>query len=108
MGQYRKKPVVIEAVQWTGQNLHDVFEFTGKHPKWDEWFENWKAYEAYVRDNGDTFKIFTLEGSMTASPGDWIIKGVAGEFYPCRDDIFRRTYDEAGDAKDKEAQGRQR
>lgn len=90
---FRKKPVVIEAVQWTGENLPEVFAFTGKHPKWNTWFENWKAYEAHVKSNGNTFKILTLEGTMTALPGDWIIRGVRGEFYPCKPDIFDATYE---------------
>ncbi|MFF9309907.1 hypothetical protein ACF1BS_03260 [Streptomyces sp. NPDC014748] len=46
-----------------------------------------------VEADGDVFYIHTLEGEMRATDGDWIIKGVAGEFYPCRDDIFRATYE---------------
>ena len=95
--RFRKKPVVIEAVQWTGQNLREVFAFTGKHPKWNEWFENWKAYEAYVKANDSVFKIVTREGTMDATPGDWIIKGVKGEFYPCKPDIFAATYEAVHD-----------
>lgn len=91
--RFRKKPVVIEAVQWTGQNLGELLAFTGKHPEWNEWFENFKAYEAYVKANGSVFKIVTLEGTMDATPGDWIIKGVKGEFYPCKPDIFAATYE---------------
>lgn len=91
--KYRKKPVVIEAVQWTGDNIAEVLAFTGKHPKWDEWFEDYKTYEAYVRANGNVFKIVTLEGTMRASPGDWIIRGVNGEHYPCKPDIFSKTYE---------------
>lgn len=100
--QFRKKPVVIYAVQWTGQNLKEVIEFTGKHPKWGEWFENWKTYEAYVKANGDVFKIKTIEGTMEASPGDWIIRGVKGEHYPCKPDIFAATYEPAALAAIKE------
>lgn len=92
MAKFRKIPVVIDAVQWTGENLQEVMDFTGKHPKWNTWFEDWKAYEAYVKANGNTFKIFTPEGTMTAQPGDWIIRGVKGEYYPCKPDIFLATY----------------
>ena len=95
MPMFRKKPVIIEAVQWTGQNLHEVLAFTGKRPKWNEWFEDWKAYESFVKKNGDIFKIKTLEGTMDASPGDWIIRGVNGEHYPCKPDIFEKTYEPA-------------
>lgn len=93
MGLFRKKPVVIEAIQYTGENLHEVFEFTGKQPKWAECFEDWKTYEAYVKANRDIFKVFTLEGVMDATPGDWIIRGVKGEYYPCKPDIFSATYE---------------
>jgi hypothetical protein len=87
--KFRKKPVVIDAVRWSGDNLREVIEFTGLHPSARLW--SWEEYEAVVAREG--LKIFTLEGAMLASIGDWIIKGVAGEFYPCKSDIFVRTYE---------------
>lgn len=93
--KYRKKPVVIDAIQWTGENLREVIDFTGKHPKWSEWFATWEDYEARVRADGGIFKIITLEGTMEATPGDWIIRGVKGEHYPCKPDIFAATYEPA-------------
>jgi hypothetical protein len=89
--KYRKKPVVIEAIIWTGSNLKDVIDFTGKHKS----IENmpWNEYERLVEKEG--FKIFTLEGAMLADSGDYIIKGVKGEFYPCKPDIFTATYEDA-------------
>lgn len=92
--KYRKRPVVIEAIQWTGENLREVIGFTGKHPRWSEWFTSWEQYEQRVRDDGGIFKILTLEGTLRASPGDWIIRGVRGEHYPCKPDIFAATYEE--------------
>jgi len=62
----------------------------GSAGKW-----SWQEYEEVVRVQG--LKIFTLEGSLTASVGDWIIKGVKGEFYPCKPDIFEATYEEVSD-----------
>ena len=91
--KYRKKPVVIEAIRWTGDNLQEVIGFTGKHPRWSEWFQSWEEYEARVNADGGIFKIITLEGTMEASPGDWIIRGVKGEHYPCKSDIFEATYE---------------
>lgn len=91
---YRKKPVVIEAVQWTGDNLKEVLNFTGKHPNFDTWFKSFEEYESYVNNDGNSFKIFTLEGVMRGQIGDFIIKGVNGEFYPCKPDIFKKTYEE--------------
>lgn len=79
MAQYRKKPVVIEAVQWDG-NLETLSIF----PKED--IENVK-----LRD-GDLY-IQTLEGEMKANVGDYIIRGVKGEYYPCKPDIFEATYE---------------
>jgi hypothetical protein len=76
--KYRKKPVVIEAMQFTGENAPAMADFVvGVHA-------------AFGRDK---IIISTLEGDMEASPGDWIIKGVKGEFYPCKPDIFDATYD---------------
>ena len=95
--KFRKKPVVIEAIQFTKDNIIDVEAFRSNISKdemiksankgGDRWFE----YEQRVIDNG--IKIKTLEGEMTASLGDWIIKGVNGEFYPCKPDIFEKTYE---------------
>lgn len=91
--KYRKKPVVIEAIRYSGDNLAEVLAFTGKHPRFDEWFSSFDEYAAHVASDRQLFKILTLEGTMEASPGDWIIKGVKGEFYPCKPDIFEATYD---------------
>ncbi|EPZ9324838.1 hypothetical protein ACXYO7_004724 [Salmonella enterica subsp. enterica] len=93
--RFTKKPVTISAIQWTGDNLPDVIEFTGKHPRWGDWFADMGEYIAHVRSDGNRFKIFTLEGAMDALPGDWIIRGVQGEHYPCKPDIFAATYDPA-------------
>ena len=83
--KFRKKPVVINAVQFTGTNAWEIFAFIG-HP---ELVNNLEI------QNTDHPVIRTLEGNMTASPGDWIIKGIKGEFYPCKPDIFEATYESA-------------
>lgn len=83
---YRKKPVVIQAVQFTGSNFTECAAFLG----WgDDVLCNPDLHET------DAPVIQTLEGVMVASPGDWIIRGVAGEHYPCKDAIFRATYEPA-------------
>lgn len=89
MPKFRKKPVVIEAVQWTGSNLKEVIAFSGLHESAKKW--SWEDYEKVVADDG--LKIFTLEGKMNADVNDWIIKGVKGEFYPCKPEIFEATYE---------------
>jgi len=87
MGHYRKKPVQIEAVQFTGENFADIFVWVGRWHDEDDGPGMWQISE---RGLG----ILTLEGEMRADPGDWIIRGVKGEFYPCKPDIFDATYDE--------------
>ena len=77
--KYRKKPVIIDAIQWTG--------------------DNWYLMDEFVTQSHETFPsegviiIKTLEGDMDATLGDYIIKGVKGEFYPCKPDIFEMTYE---------------
>lgn len=94
MRKFIKKPVVIEAVQWKGDNLFEVISFTDGKPDLSTNMaaEKWEDYKSFVRLHG--FKIKTLEGMMSASVGDWIIKGVQGEFYPCKPAIFEQTYAE--------------
>lgn len=89
--KFTKKPVTIEAIRWTGDNLKAVIDFIGLHPSAEKW--TWDEYAEVVKKDG--LKIFTLEGTMMANVGDWIIKGVKGEFYPCKPDIFEATYTRA-------------
>lgn len=80
MPKFRKKPVVIEAVRNTNDlKPVDLHAFLGSFDR--------------VRADGHSLIILTLEGEMRADPGDWIIKGVKGEFYPCKPDIFEATYE---------------
>ena len=89
MAKYRKKPVVIEAIQWKGDNLAEIIRFAGLHESAMKW--TWDQYETVVAREG--LKIFTLEGPHMASVNDFIIKGVQGEIYPCKPDIFEQTYE---------------
>jgi len=83
--KFRKKPVVIEAVQFTGDGSYDtVTDFLGG-------FFAPTHYRKACTDNGGF--INTLEGEMEFRPGDWIIRGVKGEYYPCKPDIFEATYE---------------
>lgn len=84
MRKFRKKPVVIEAMQFTGSNLADCLVWAVGVSR--------EAAEGCQAMNAPLY-IPTLEGDMKASVGDWIIKGVKGEFYPCKPDIFDATYD---------------
>lgn len=96
MARYRKKPVEVEARQWDGtsEGATNIIDWIIGHG-------GTACYACVDTDrcaefDGDSphsIRIDTLEGPITASLGDWIIKGVAGEFYPCRDDIFAATYE---------------
>lgn len=80
--KFRKKPVVIDAIQWDGENKDEILAFIEK---------------GNAEKIGNNIIIQTLEGAMTASKGDYIIKGVKGEFYPCKPDIFEATYEKEGE-----------
>ena len=77
--KFRKKPVVIDAVRWMTDNFHEVCDFAGDKIR--------------AGIDGRMLYVDTPEGSMAVSPFDWIIRGIAGEFYPCKPDIFENTYE---------------
>ena len=79
MAKFRKKPIVIEAIQYDGENYSELLEFAE-----DTFCANPYTHTTFIK---------TLEGIMYFYPGDWIIKGVAGEFYPCKPEIFDQTYE---------------
>ncbi len=83
MPRYRKKPVEVQAVRWDGTNMGEIAAMFS---------EGLKAISPGGRA-GEMLTIRTLEGNMTAQRGDWIIRGVKGEPYPCKPDIFEATYE---------------
>ena len=85
--KYRKKPVVIEAMRWDGSMGAQAKIVTWGSPRISGWF-----------DTRYFLRVETLEGVMRAEVGDYIIRGVRGEFYPCKPDIFEATYEEVPDA----------
>lgn len=78
--KFKRKPVIIEALQWNGSEdrLDEILKF---------------AKGFVISCVGQELAIYTLEGRMIANNGDWIIKGIKGEFYPCKPDIFEASYD---------------
>lgn len=88
--KYRKKSVVIEAVQWTGLNLEEIKSFVGESLQYDIIDTAWEVGKAPPHVN---MIIKTLEGNHTCTKGDYIIKGIHGEFYPCKPDIFEESYE---------------
>lgn len=83
--KYVKRPVIIEAIQWTGKNISEVEHFVG--------VDNCRRIHSNSASIGFELVILTLEGNHWASIGDYIIKGIKGEFYPCKSDIFEQTYE---------------
>jgi len=90
MTKFKKKPVEVEAYQWV-DNLNEILEFVGGD-----------AFYTETLSGDGNICIPTLEGRMYANKGDWIIRGIKGEFYPCKPDIFEATYEQIA----KEADGR--
>lgn len=92
MKKYMKKPLVIEALLWTGDNTPEMRNFFGK----------WKEYSFEPRQG--YLRLHDHNSTVVASPGDWIIKGIAGEFYPCKAKIFTDTYEEVTGEKTLESE----
>lgn len=90
MAKYRKKPVEIEAIQWNGINLLEIKEFVGDSIVYNILDTAWQVGKGRPHV---LMKIKTLECDMEVSENDFIIKGVNGEFYPCKPDIFEKTYE---------------
>lgn len=82
----RKKPVVVEAMRWDG-------DVRSGHPV-TRWINYNGGRARYTPGTVQDLYIETLEGNMVVSPGDYVIRGVNGEFYPCKPDIFAKTYEE--------------
>lgn len=92
MAKYKTKPCEIEAIEWTGNNHREMYNFLTND------------VDGYIQSSGENFYIDhnkvgggliikTLEGDMIASIGDYIIKGLRGEFYPCKTDVFEKKYE---------------
>ena len=93
MAKYVKKPVIIEALQWDGNNHRDMYEFLeGKTKGYiDSIGENFYIDHEKVKGG---LVIKTLEGEHVSTISDYIIKGIKGEYYPCKSDIFDATYEQ--------------
>jgi len=88
--KFKKKPVVIEAIQYTGHNGHEIKQFSN-----DLIIESPVLEPSEDNPTGAYLQIKTLEGIMIGKVNDWIIKGINCEFYPCKPDIFEKTYEAA-------------
>lgn len=109
MPKFRKKPVVIEAVRWNGETVgltNGGEPFVSERLELPDWMPTAHVVSSHeaaplivpageIWRHGDHLFVGTLEGMHRADPGDWIIRGVKGELYPCKPDIFAATYDPA-------------
>ncbi len=93
--KYRKLPVEIEAMQWTGWNANEIVMWGIKN-KFYKIAHKPKSLK--FPSDEDVLSIETLEGEHIARVGDYIIKGIAGEFYPCKPEIFDKTYEVVNDS----------
>jgi hypothetical protein len=82
--KYKSKPVEIEAIRLNHKNLESIWNWMG---------DKYTSHGTHGNEQTLTLPIETLEGTMTANEGDWIIKGTEGEFYPCKDSVFKRKYE---------------
>ena len=89
---FMKKPIIVEAKQFTGSNIKGMLEFMGQKVS-DPLHHKFSDYEDIVKEKG--LHVQTLEGELMAKPGDWIVKGTKGEFWPVRNDIFSASYEPA-------------
>ena len=82
VARYRTKPCEIEAVEWNGSNISEINDFAGKSVLW-------------LKDAKENpiLEISTLEGIMLANVGDFIVRGLRGEYYPCKPDVFHKKYE---------------
>jgi hypothetical protein len=110
MSKFRKKPVVINAVKWNGATIgltNGLERFNTERLEMPEWLPPVSRHITDIKAPGipapgeiwrddDDLWIGTLEGAMLCRPGDWIIRGIKGELYPCKPDIFEATYERVG------------
>lgn len=99
--KYRKRPVEVEALQWTGKNQREMFDFLTNYKKINEYM-NSEGENFYIDHYRGGLIIKTLEGEHIASINDVIIKGINGEFYPCKPDIFEKSYEIVIDTDNKD------
>ncbi len=93
MQQFRKKPVVVEAIKWDGRNFAELNDFTGGR------FRRRRVPEGVPDMRGEVFDVLH-DTWVTVYPGQWVIRGVQGEFYPCAADVFDATYEPVPDEGD--------
>ena len=95
MKTFVRKPLKVTAIQWTGNNLKDVLDFTGKADNWDEYFATFEEYEDYVAWDGYRFKVFTPCHTLIAEVGDWVVRTHENQIVVVQKERFDEEYEEA-------------
>lgn len=90
--KYRKKPLEVDAIQWTGKNKEEVRQFCGENVRFIHVKKQDEVTRSFESSHIDS-DVLTREGWKSLKHGDYIVKGVHGEFYPCKEDVFLETYD---------------
>lgn len=93
MAKYKKKPIVVEAIRWTGSNLEEIRNFVG-NDLIENYIKHFDIEMTLIKQTLTGIAINTLEGTMKVDYGDYIIKDVNNELYPCKPDVFEQTYEE--------------
>jgi hypothetical protein len=97
MKTFVRKPLKATAIQWTGNNLKDVLDFTGKADNWDEYFATFEEYEEHVAGDGYRFKVFTPCHTLIAEVNDWVVRTHENEIIIVHKERFHDEYEEAGE-----------
>ena len=97
MKTFVRKPLKATAIQWTGNNLKDVLDFTGKADNWDEYFTTFEEYEEHVAKDGHRFKVFTPCHTLIAEVGDWVVRTHENEIIIVHKERFNEEFTEAGE-----------
>lgn len=97
MKTFVRKPLKVTAIQWTGNNLKDVLNFTGKADNWDEYFATFEEYEEHVAGDGYRFKVFTPCHTLIAEMNDWVVRTHNDEITIVHKEKFDEEFEEAGE-----------
>mgnify|MGYP006995909411 CR=1 FL=1 len=93
INKYIQQPFIVEAIEYTGDNLEEVINFTGKHPNWEQWFANFDEYQKHVEAEGNIFKVISPIITKHAVPGDFIVHHPMDDIVEIhKPDAFKEMY----------------
>lgn len=93
INRYILRPFVVEAIEYTGDNLEEVIDFTGKHPNWEQWFDSFDEYRKHVEADGNIFKVISPIMTKHAVPGDFVVRDAIDDtIHIYKPDAFKEMY----------------